>query len=62
MGLLLPEPKNRDVVQRLFANGVLAAGGRPHVVQLRPPLTLSTAEADEIIAIVRKSAAEALGS
>jgi acetylornithine/succinyldiaminopimelate/putrescine aminotransferase len=49
MGLMLPEPRNGDMVRALYENGVLAAGGRPNVVQLRAPLILSLDEADEII-------------
>jgi acetylornithine/succinyldiaminopimelate/putrescine aminotransferase len=61
MGLMLPEPRNSEVVRRLYESGVIVAGGLPDVVQLRVPLVVSFDEADEIIGIVNRVAKEVFG-
>lgn len=49
---------NTLLVERLFANGLLAVPAADNAVRLLPPLIVSTEEIDEAAAIIERSCAE----
>jgi acetylornithine/N-succinyldiaminopimelate aminotransferase len=57
LGLKCAVP-NGQVVDRLFAHGLLAVPAGDNVVRLLPPLTISSEEIDEGVAVIERSCAE----
>jgi L-lysine 6-transaminase len=55
----LPDGATRDAMtDKLYANGVVLLGSGPTSIRFRPPLTLSQAEVDEAMAVLRRVASE----